>query len=145
MTCRTRRATHRRRPTAPGAIASAHSTRGRALRRQDGGGPQPAHLHAHEFQIPASKGFPAGTMDGCAGRIQGVVATRWLFLFEELSELFARGVPAEAFAGAVVEFVFDGLELGGGVLAEVGALGEVFAEQAVGVLVAAALPGCVGV
>jgi hypothetical protein len=80
-------------------------------------------------------------MEHKAGRIQGVVATRWFLLFDEFIEFFAWGVVAEAFSGAVVEFVFDGLELGGGVLAEVGALGEVLAEQAVGVLVAAALPG----
>src|SRR5580692_4357129 len=40
---------------------------------------------------------------------------------DELIEFFAWGAVAEAFSGAVVEFVFDGLELGGGVLAEVGA------------------------
>src|SRR5580698_2044023 len=83
----------------------------------------------------------ADPMEHRAGRIQGVVATRWFLLFDEFIEFFAWGVVAEAFSGAVVEFVFDGLELGGGVLAEVGALGEVLAEQAVGVLVAAALPG----
>src|SRR5262249_34660937 len=64
-----------------------------------------------------------------------------LVVGEELSEDFAGGVEAEALAGPVVEFGGDGVELGGGVLAEVGALGEVFAEQAVDVLVAAALPG----
>src|SRR5215467_6564680 len=58
---------------------------------------------------------------------------------EELSEFFVGGAEAEAFAGPLVEFGGDGLELGGGVLAEVGALGEVFAEQAVDVFVAAAL------
>ena len=44
---------------------------------------------------------------------------------EELSEFFARGVVAQALAGAVVELVLDGLELGGGVLGQVGALGQV--------------------
>jgi hypothetical protein len=47
--------------------------------------------------------------------------------------------------GAVVEVVGDGLELGGGMDGQVGALGEVLAEQAVDVLVAAALPGGMGV
>jgi integrase len=104
------------------------------------------HRFRHHFSHtwPDRGGAEGDLMELSGWRIQGVVATRWFLLFEELSELFARGVPAEAFSGAVVEFVFDGLELGGGVLAEVGALGEVFAEQAVGVLVAAALPGCVG-
>ncbi len=59
---------------------------------------------------------------------------------EELSELLAGGAVAEALAGPVVELVGDGLELGGGVDGQVGALGEVLAEQPVDVLVAAAPP-----
>jgi hypothetical protein len=50
-----------------------------------------------------------------------------VILFEELSEFFGGGVEAQALAGAVVEFGGDGLQLGGGVLAEVGALGQVLA------------------
>src|SRR6185437_10528865 len=68
-----------------------------------------------------------------------------LVVGEESSELLAGGVVAEPLAGAVVELVGDVLELGGGPDAEVGALGEVLAEQAVDVLVAAALPGGVRV
>ena len=60
---------------------------------------------------------------------------------EELSEFFGGGAEAEALAGPVVEFGGDGLDLAGGPGVQVGALGEVFAEQAVDVLVAAALPG----
>jgi hypothetical protein len=52
-------------------------------------------------------------------------------LFEELSEFFGGGAVAEALAGPVVELGGDGVELGGGVQAEVAAFGEVFAEQAV--------------
>jgi hypothetical protein len=48
-------------------------------------------------------------------------------------------------AGSVVEFVGDVVEFGLGDFGEVGvAFGEVLAEQAVGVLVAAALPGLCG-
>src|SRR5215467_12020585 len=68
-----------------------------------------------------------------------------LVVGEELSEGFAWGVVAQALAGPVVEFGGDGLELGGGPGGQVGAFGQVFAEQAVGVFVAAALPGRVGV
>src|SRR5215475_13471878 len=68
-----------------------------------------------------------------------------LVVGEEFSEGFAGGVVAEAFAGPVVELGGDGVDLAGGPGVEVGALGEVFAEQAVDVFVAAALPGCVGV
>ena len=68
-----------------------------------------------------------------------------LVVGEEFSEGFAGGVVAEACAGPVVEFGGDGVELGGGPGGQVGAFGEVFAEQAVGVFVAAALPGRVGV
>src|SRR5258708_25262901 len=56
---------------------------------------------------------------------------------EELSEGFARGVVAEALAGAVVELAGDGLEPGGGVVAEVGALGGALARPAGGVVVSA--------
>src|SRR5690242_17442980 len=64
---------------------------------------------------------------------------------EEPIEFLARGAVAEALSGTVVEFVLDGLEPGGVAGRQVGALGEVLAQQAVGVLVAAALPGGVGV
>src|SRR5215469_4534465 len=66
-------------------------------------------------------------------------------LFEEFSEFFGGGSVAEAFAGPVVEFGGDGLEPGGGAGAQVGALGQVLAEQAVDVFVATALPGGVRV
>src|SRR5215469_6096436 len=76
------------------------------------------------------------------GRIRGVVATRWLAgLAEEFSEAFGGGVPAEGFAGAAVEFGGDGGEVGGRVDGEVGAFGEVLAQQPVGVFVRPALPG----
>src|SRR5215475_671701 len=64
---------------------------------------------------------------------------------EELVEGFGGGVVAEGFAGAGVELVGDGVELVLGVGAQVGAFGQVVADQAVGVLVGAALPGRVGV
>jgi hypothetical protein len=54
-----------------------------------------------------------------------------LVVGQEPSEFFGGGVVAEALAGPVVEFGGDGVELGGGVEAEVGALGQVLAEQAV--------------
>ena len=50
---------------------------------------------------------------------------------EELSEFFGWGAESEALAGPAVEFAGDGLELAGAVGPQVGALGEVFAEQAV--------------
>src|SRR5260370_18762402 len=53
--------------------------------------------------------------------------------------------PAERLAWSGVECERDGGEFVGAVAAEVGALREVLAEQPVGVLVAAALPGAVGV
>jgi len=66
-------------------------------------------------------------------------------LQQELGELFGGAGEAQAFAGSVVELVGDGVEVGFGDGAEVGALGEVLAQQAVGVLVGAALPGGVRV
>ena len=47
---------------------------------------------------------------------------------------------SECFAGPVVEFLGDRVEVVLGVCAQVGALGEVLAQQPVGVLVGAALP-----
>src|SRR6266508_1894991 len=58
-------------------------------------------------------------------------------------EGFGGGAPAEGLAWAGVECERDGGELVGAVSAEVGPSGEVLAEQAVGVFVAAALPGAV--
>src|SRR5215211_7045045 len=55
------------------------------------------------------------------------------------------GSPAEGLAGSAVEGSSDGGEVAGAVLAEVGALGEILAQQAVGVLVGAPLPGAVRV
>lgn len=51
------------------------------------------------------------------------------------------GLPAEDLAGSAVEFGSHADEPGGRVNAEVGALGEVPAQQAVGVLVRSPLPG----
>src|ERR1700727_2376103 len=55
---------------------------------------------------------------------------------EEFSEALGWGFPVECFAWPVVEFGGDFFEAGGGVAGQVGAFGEVLAEQAVGVLVA---------
>jgi hypothetical protein len=57
------------------------------------------------------------------------------------SKLLGRRREVEALAWALVELVGDGVEFELGDLAEVGALGEVLAQQPVGVLIGAALPG----
>jgi len=62
-------------------------------------------------------------------------------LQQQLGELLGRVSEGEALAGAVVELVGDGVELSFGDRAEVDALGEVLAQEPVGVLVGAALPG----
>ena len=49
--------------------------------------------------------------------------------------------PVERFAWSAVESLGDVLEVDGGVDGQVGALGEVLAQQPVGVLVDPALPG----
>lgn len=51
------------------------------------------------------------------------------------------GVAAEDFAGVVVEFGVGGVDVVVGEGGEVGAFGVVVPDQAVGVLVGAALPG----
>src|SRR5258708_13973699 len=64
---------------------------------------------------------------------------------EELGELLGWFEPAQGLTGSVVERVGRGVEVVLAVEGEVGALGEVLAEQSVGVLVGASLPGAVGV
>jgi hypothetical protein len=60
-------------------------------------------------------------------------------------EGFGGGLPAEGLAGSAVECGGDGVEVLTRVSREVGAFGEVLAQQAVGVLVGTALPGAVRV
>lgn len=75
---------------------------------------------------------------GLASWFLSVVATSGAG--KETIEEFVRGLPAECLAGSAVEFVGHFGEAAGVVLGEVGALGEVVAEETVGVLVRAALP-----
>ncbi len=56
-------------------------------------------------------------------------------------EGFRGCLPAEHFPGTAVDRGGDGFDLLGGPSGQVGAFGEVLAQQAVGVLVRAALPG----
>src|SRR4051812_39030223 len=64
---------------------------------------------------------------------------------KELGELLGWFHPVEGLSRSAVELSGDGVEVLRGVGGEVGAFGEVLAEQAVGVLVAAALPWTVRV
>ena len=50
------------------------------------------------------------------------------------------GAPAEDLAGAMVEALLDGEQISPGVDAQIGPLGEVLAQQPVGVLVGPSLP-----
>ena len=60
---------------------------------------------------------------------------------KDLRELLGGCHVSEGLVGSTVEAVLHGLELRGGDGRQVGALGQVLAEEAVGVLVAATLPG----
>ena len=57
---------------------------------------------------------------------------------------FLRGFPAEAFAWSLVELIVHLLDPRGADAVQWGPLGEVLAQQAVGVLIGAALPGAAG-
>ena len=57
---------------------------------------------------------------------------------------FLRGFPAKAFAGSLVELIVHLLDPRGVDAVQWGPLGEVLAQQAVGVLIGAALPGAAG-
>src|SRR3954452_16866861 len=80
------------------------------------------------------RGGPA-VLSRCAG--EGVSGCRGEVLVEDLS----GGATSERLARAAVERVGDGGPAAGAVAREVGALAEVLAQQAVGGLVGAALPG----
>ena len=62
-----------------------------------------------------------------------------------LVEGLRGGLVAEGFAGSAVECCGDSVEVVPCVSVEVGAVGEVLAEEAVGVVVGAALPWTLGV
>src|SRR5215475_544838 len=64
---------------------------------------------------------------------------------EQLFKPFGWSLPVEGHPGAAVELDGDLVEFVLGVAGQAGAFGEVLAEQPVGVLVGAALPGRVGV
>lgn len=59
---------------------------------------------------------------------------------EQLDDSFGGFGPVEGFSRPVVEFVVDGVEVVLAVSGKVCALGEALAQQAVGVLIGAALP-----
>ena len=58
-------------------------------------------------------------------------------------QYFGGGLSVQDFSWAAVEPAPDGLDLGVGDVGEAGALGEVLADQAVGVLVGGTPPGAV--
>jgi len=62
-----------------------------------------------------------------------------------LVEGFGWCLPAEGLSGSAVDRVRDGFNLFGCPSREVGALGEVLAQQFVGIFVGAALPEAVGI
>ena len=79
-------------------------------------------------------------------RIQPVVATLSCWGERRCSSRASGwGLPVEGLSGPAVECCGDRVEVASGVSGEVCAFGEVLAQQAVGVLVGAALPGAVGV
>lgn len=63
----------------------------------------------------------------------------------ELLEAFCWCPVAECFSGPIVERLDDGLQVGVVEVSQVGFLGQVLPEEAVGILVGASLPGTVGI
>jgi Transposase, Mutator family len=74
-------------------------------------------------------------------RFLGVVANLGCCWQLPSSHELGWGAVGEAEAGPVVEFGGDAVEFAAGIAVEVGAFGQVLAQQSVGVLVGAALPG----
>src|SRR3954469_2984570 len=71
--------------------------------------------------------------------------TAYVSCSEELVQSLGRCPPAQGLSRPAVEGRSHGCKVLGAVPAEVGALREVLAQQPVGVLVRAALPGAVGI
>src|SRR6266567_6988808 len=90
------------------------------------------------------RGTPPG-MSGGASRLLYPLRRSGSGVVQQLRHRFCRGLPAECLAGAAVEGGGDGGQIARAVAAQVGALGEVLAQQPVGVLVAGPLPGAVRV
>jgi hypothetical protein len=76
-----------------------------------------------------------------AGRFLGVVANLGCCWQVPSSHELGRCAVGEASAGPVVELGGDVVEFGAGIGAQVGAFGQVLAQQPIGVFVGAALPG----
>src|SRR3954453_21334467 len=85
---------------------------------------------------PSEYGASQGDRASSTGRCNTGLLKRSYLLFESLG----WGLPLKGLAGPVVERVSDGLEVFGGPARQVGALGEVLAQQPVRVFVRRALP-----
>ena len=59
----------------------------------------------------------------------------------EVSKNFQRRLPVQAFSGARVEFLGNGIQFALGVARQIRSLGEVLAQQPIGILIGSALPG----
>src|SRR4051812_27588854 len=88
--------------------------------------------------------LPCGTITGAVDS-SGCRNTAYVTGLEELVQSLGRCSPAERLSRPAVEGHRHGCKVLGAVRAEVGALWKVLAQQPVGVLVRAALPGAVGI
>ena len=59
----------------------------------------------------------------------------------EASKDFQGRLPVQAFSGAGVEFLGNGIQFTLGVARQICSLGEVLAQQAIGILIGSTLPG----
>ena len=80
--------------------------------------------HRHLWSPNTIRGYSASSTGRCN---TGLLEREYL-----LGEDLGGGLPAEDLAGPVVQYECDGLEVGGGPPRQVGALGEVLAQQPVG-------------
>ena len=84
-----------------------------------------------------------GLFPNCSDRKRFLCAFK--ILAQQLMKGMSRAVPVQDFPGPIVEHRLDPLDLASGELMEPSPFGEELAEQPIGVLVRAPLPGTLGV
>ena len=95
------------------------------------------------FNLSALRNCPAGLKSEVQRMDLMDSGMRCLELFHHFAEDLDGRAEVVRGSGSPVQTVGDGVQIGLSVLGKIGALGEVLAQQAIGVLASAALPGAV--
>ena len=99
--------------------------------------PTPCGRPDHRGPIRGRSSHPSGIIPPAASAMTPIISavgSGGVCTVDDVVEFLSWGLSVQDDAGSAVEAVLDGLDLGVGDGGEAGALGEVFADQAVGVL-----------